>query len=298
MDGCAAIYPALAAITVAQLFGVPLGVHRLPADRLRLGGRLGRDRRPHRRGRDADPDPVDARACRWRVSGLLLAIDPILDMMRTATNVGRPGAGPDDRRQARTACSTSDDLRRGQRGLDRRDESVRSPTAASGAGRRWPAASFAPAARSPPRCNGRVRRRSGAKSVQSATGSQLNASRHQSSAARPGPQDVEGGVGVRRPWCPAAPSPTAADGPRPARPHASIRAAWAKTSGPSRGSRRRRTPTRRQQLDRSDSGVRSSTTAAAVGPPDESGHALHCVRIRRSTVGWVGAELTGFRAHR
>ena len=26
MDGCAAIYPALAAITVAQLFGVPLHV--------------------------------------------------------------------------------------------------------------------------------------------------------------------------------------------------------------------------------------------------------------------------------
>jgi Na+/H+-dicarboxylate symporter len=86
MDGCAAIYPALAAITVAQLFGVPLdatdylviafvsvigaaaavgttgavGILTLTLSMLGL--------------------PLEG-------VGLLLVIDPILDMMRTATNV-------------------------------------------------------------------------------------------------------------------------------------------------------------------------------------------------------------------
>ena len=68
MDGCAAIYPALAAIFVAQFFGVDLGLTRLPADRLRLGGRLGRDRGPHRRDRHAHADAVARWACRWRAS--------------------------------------------------------------------------------------------------------------------------------------------------------------------------------------------------------------------------------------
>ena len=72
MDGCAAIYPALAAIFVAQFFGVAPVDHRLPADRVRLGDRLGRHRRPHRRDRHADADALHAgpaagrrRACCW-----------------------------------------------------------------------------------------------------------------------------------------------------------------------------------------------------------------------------------------
>ena len=60
MDGCAAIYPALAAIFIAQFFGVQPGHRGLPADRLRLGHRLGRHRRPDRRDRDADADPLHA----------------------------------------------------------------------------------------------------------------------------------------------------------------------------------------------------------------------------------------------
>ena len=45
MDGCAAIYPAIAAIFVAQFFGIHLGHHRVPADRVRLRDRLGGHRR-------------------------------------------------------------------------------------------------------------------------------------------------------------------------------------------------------------------------------------------------------------
>ncbi len=86
MDGCAAIYPALAAITVAQLFGVDLQV----TDYLLI----------------AFVSIVGSSATAGMTSatvmltltlatlglplegvGLLLAIDPILDMIRTATNV-------------------------------------------------------------------------------------------------------------------------------------------------------------------------------------------------------------------
>lgn len=86
MDGCAAIYPALAAITVAQLFGVHLGI----TDYLLI----------------AFVSVVGSTATAGLTNafvmltltlstlglplegvGLLLAIDPILDMMRTATNV-------------------------------------------------------------------------------------------------------------------------------------------------------------------------------------------------------------------
>ena len=86
MDGCAAIYPALAAITVAQLFGIDLRI----TDYLLL----------------AFVSVVGAAATAGLTGavvmltltlstlglplegvGLLLAIDPILDMIRTATNV-------------------------------------------------------------------------------------------------------------------------------------------------------------------------------------------------------------------
>ncbi len=86
MDGCAAIYPALAAITVAQLFGVPLGVtdYLLIAFVSVVGS--------------AATAGITGAVVMLTLTlstlglplegvGLLLAIDPILDMMRTATNV-------------------------------------------------------------------------------------------------------------------------------------------------------------------------------------------------------------------
>ncbi len=86
MDGCAAIYPALAAITVAQLFGVRLGVtdYLLIAFVSVIGS-------------TATAGLTNAFVMLTLTLstlglplegvGLLLAIDPILDMMRTATNV-------------------------------------------------------------------------------------------------------------------------------------------------------------------------------------------------------------------
>ena len=86
MDGCAAIYPALAAIFVAQFFGVRPVDHRLPADRARLGHRLGGHRRRHRRGVMLTLT-LSTLGLPLAGVGLLLAIDPILDMGRTAVNV-------------------------------------------------------------------------------------------------------------------------------------------------------------------------------------------------------------------
>ena len=86
MDGCAAIYPALAAITVAQVFGVPLGIQ----DYLLIAfvSVIGSAATAGLTGAVVMLTltlstlglPVEGVA-------LLLAIDPILDMMRTATNV-------------------------------------------------------------------------------------------------------------------------------------------------------------------------------------------------------------------
>lgn len=86
MDGCAAIYPALAAITVAQLFGIQLGVtdYLLIAFVSVVGS--------------AATAGITGAVVMLTLTlstlglplegvGLLLAIDPILDMMRTATNV-------------------------------------------------------------------------------------------------------------------------------------------------------------------------------------------------------------------
>ncbi len=85
-DGCAASYPALAAITVAQLFGVHLGVtdYLLIAFVSVIGS-------------TATAGLTNAFVMLTLTLstlgpplegvGLLLAIDPILDMMRTATNV-------------------------------------------------------------------------------------------------------------------------------------------------------------------------------------------------------------------
>ena len=86
MDGCAAIYPALAAITVAQIFGVPLGLQ----DYLLIAfvSVIGSAATAGLTGAvvmltltlSTVGLPLEGVA-------LLLAIDPILDMMRTATNV-------------------------------------------------------------------------------------------------------------------------------------------------------------------------------------------------------------------
>ncbi|MDT9592012.1 dicarboxylate/amino acid:cation symporter [Nocardioides zeae] len=86
MDGCAAIYPALAAITVAQIFGIDLGVQ----DYLLIAfvSVIGSAATAGLTGAVVMLTltlstlglPIEGVA-------LLLAIDPVLDMMRTATNV-------------------------------------------------------------------------------------------------------------------------------------------------------------------------------------------------------------------
>ncbi|GGO68906.1 dicarboxylate/amino acid:cation symporter [Nocardioides deserti] len=86
MDGCAAIYPALAAITVAQVFGIELGIQ----DYLLIAfvSVIGSAATAGLTGAVVMLTltlstlglPVEGVA-------LLLAIDPILDMIRTATNV-------------------------------------------------------------------------------------------------------------------------------------------------------------------------------------------------------------------
>lgn len=86
MDGCAAIYPALAAITVAQLYGIPLNAgHYLLIAFVSVVG-------------SAATAGLTGAVVMLTLTlstlglplegvGLLLAIDPILDMIRTATNV-------------------------------------------------------------------------------------------------------------------------------------------------------------------------------------------------------------------
>ncbi len=86
MDGCAAIYPALAAITVAQLFGIQLDfTHYLLIAFVAVVG-------------SAATAGLTGAVVMLTLTlstlglplegvGLLLAIDPILDMARTATNV-------------------------------------------------------------------------------------------------------------------------------------------------------------------------------------------------------------------
>ena len=86
MDGCASIYPAISAIFVAQIFGIHLSLtdYLLIAFVSVVGSAATAG--PDRRGRHADADAVDARPAAGR-RRLLLAIDPILDMGRTAVNV-------------------------------------------------------------------------------------------------------------------------------------------------------------------------------------------------------------------
>jgi Na+/H+-dicarboxylate symporter len=86
MDGCAAVYPALAAIFVAEVFGVPLAVQ----DYLLIAfvSVVGSAATAGLTGAIVMLTLVlSTLGLPLEGVGLLLAIDPILDMMRTATNV-------------------------------------------------------------------------------------------------------------------------------------------------------------------------------------------------------------------
>ena len=86
MDGCAAIYPALAAITVAQLFGIDLGI----TDYLLIAfvAVVGSAATAGLTGAIVMLTlTLSTLGLPLEGVGLLLAIDPILDMARTATNV-------------------------------------------------------------------------------------------------------------------------------------------------------------------------------------------------------------------
>ncbi|GAA1996372.1 MULTISPECIES: dicarboxylate/amino acid:cation symporter [Nocardioides] len=86
MDGCAAIYPALAAITVAQIFGITLGVQ----DYLLIAfvSVVGSAATAGLTGAVVMLTlTLTTLGLPLEGVALLLAIDPILDMMRTATNV-------------------------------------------------------------------------------------------------------------------------------------------------------------------------------------------------------------------
>ena len=86
MDGCAAIYPALAAITVAQLFGIQLGLQ----DYLIIAfvAVVGSAATAGLTGAVVMLTlTLSTLGLPLEGVGLLLAIDPILDMIRTATNV-------------------------------------------------------------------------------------------------------------------------------------------------------------------------------------------------------------------
>ncbi|SES81426.1 dicarboxylate/amino acid:cation symporter [Nonomuraea wenchangensis] len=86
MDGCASVYPALAAIFVAQVFGVPLGL----GDYLLIAfvSVVGSAATAGLTGATVMLTlMLSTLGLPLEGVGLLLAIDPILDMMRTATNV-------------------------------------------------------------------------------------------------------------------------------------------------------------------------------------------------------------------
>ncbi|WP_445330502.1 dicarboxylate/amino acid:cation symporter [Streptomyces sp. GSL17-111] len=86
MDGCAAIYPALAAIFIAEIFGVSLGLQ----DYLLIVfvSVIGSAATAGLTGATVMTTlTLSTLGLPLEGVGLLLAIDPVLDMMRTATNV-------------------------------------------------------------------------------------------------------------------------------------------------------------------------------------------------------------------
>ncbi|MCW2870052.1 dicarboxylate/amino acid:cation symporter [Actinacidiphila oryziradicis] len=86
MDGCAAVYPALAAIFVAQVFNVSLGIKDYLL--IALVSVVGSAATAGLTGALVMLTlTLSTLGLPLQGAGLLLAIDPILDMMRTATNV-------------------------------------------------------------------------------------------------------------------------------------------------------------------------------------------------------------------
>ncbi|MEV4186698.1 dicarboxylate/amino acid:cation symporter [Streptosporangium canum] len=86
MDGCAAIYPALAAIFVAQVFHIPLGVGQYLL--IAFVSVVGSAATAGLTGAIVMLTlTLSTLGLPLEGVGLLLAIDPILDMIRTATNV-------------------------------------------------------------------------------------------------------------------------------------------------------------------------------------------------------------------
>ena len=86
MDGCAAVYPALAAIFVAQVFGVSLGLEDYVL--IAFVSVVGSAATAGLTGAIVMLTlTLSTLGLPLEGAGLLLAIDPILDMMRTATNV-------------------------------------------------------------------------------------------------------------------------------------------------------------------------------------------------------------------
>ncbi|WP_025273231.1 cation:dicarboxylate symporter family transporter [Haloglycomyces albus] len=86
MDGCAAIYPAIAAIFIAEVYGMPLGV----ADYVLIAfvSVIGSAATAGLTGATVMLTlTLSTLGLPLEGVGLLLAIDPILDMIRTATNV-------------------------------------------------------------------------------------------------------------------------------------------------------------------------------------------------------------------
>ncbi|MEV6308698.1 dicarboxylate/amino acid:cation symporter [Streptomyces sp. NPDC051840] len=93
MDGCAAIYPALAAIFIAQIFDVQLGV----GDYILIAfvSVIGSAATAGLTGATVMLTlTLSTLGLPLEGVGLLLAIDPILDMMRTATNVAGQVVAP------------------------------------------------------------------------------------------------------------------------------------------------------------------------------------------------------------
>ena len=91
MDGCAAVYPALAAIFVAQIFGVHLGF--LDYALIAFVSVVGSAATAGLTGAIVMLTlTLSTLGLPLAGAGLLLAIDPIVDMMRTATNVAGQSA--------------------------------------------------------------------------------------------------------------------------------------------------------------------------------------------------------------
>jgi Na+/H+-dicarboxylate symporter len=93
MDGCAAVYPALAAIFIAQVFGVPLQ----PLDYVLIAfvSVVGSAATAGLTGALVMLTlTLSTLGLPLAGAGLLLAIDPILDMIRTATNVAGQAVVP------------------------------------------------------------------------------------------------------------------------------------------------------------------------------------------------------------